>query len=541
MENKTPEPLQRRPEARAFKIEDLLTDVRQGRVRIPPFQRALKWERKNALELLDSLYRGYPVGTLLFWETSALPSEMHFGAVTISAAARSDALWVVDGQQRIVSLARVLLSSEPDVDSFALYFDLEQALFLPPPSLAARSADPSRWLPLTEVLDSQRLMQWLLSKAPMPTQRTEHALQVGKRIREYDVPAYLVRSEREDTLREIFGRINSAGKRLEAPEVFDALHGARQGARPATMGQIGAELARLGFGVMEDKILYRLLRVLHGADANERLAEGPLRLTQAEAAEAYRITAEVAATVIQFIRQDVGIPHYSLLPYKQPLVTLGKFFHQFPTPHPRSRALLVRWLWRGILNGAHRGDTVSSLQALERIVSGNQDQSVQRLLAMVGERPKAEPDVGQRFNFRFAASKLQALALLDMKPRHLETGQILDMDALLATTPAHGLLPPLLSQDHQGLFQSVANRLVHPAEPGLRRTLCGVTDPLILASHGISLEAHRALREGNASQFLSLRTETLRPAMQRFFEHHARWDDLDRPSLTSLIVADGDD
>lgn len=132
-EPQDPEALERRPEARTFKVEDLLAEVRLGRVRIPPFQRGIRWKWQDAAKFFDSLYRGYPVGTLLFWETDAEPAEVHFGSVHISAQARTDALWVVDGQQRLVSLARVLPAPEPDADGFALYFDLDQRSFVRPP------------------------------------------------------------------------------------------------------------------------------------------------------------------------------------------------------------------------------------------------------------------------------------------------------------------------------------------------------------------------------------------------------------------------
>ncbi len=77
------ESLERRPEARAFKVEDLLGELRRGRMRIPSFQRGLRWERGDAAKLLDSLWRGYPIGTLLFWETRAEAGEVTFGTVRV--------------------------------------------------------------------------------------------------------------------------------------------------------------------------------------------------------------------------------------------------------------------------------------------------------------------------------------------------------------------------------------------------------------------------------------------------------------------------
>ena len=54
--------LPKKPVARTEKVEDLVEMVYRGRVRVPWFQRGLKWEAKHVQELFDSIYRGYPIG-----------------------------------------------------------------------------------------------------------------------------------------------------------------------------------------------------------------------------------------------------------------------------------------------------------------------------------------------------------------------------------------------------------------------------------------------------------------------------------------------
>ena len=534
------EALERRPEARAFKVEDLLGELRRGRMRIPSFQRGIRWERDDAAKLLDSLWRGYPIGTLLFWETNAEAGEVTFGTVRVGGGTRNDALWVVDGQQRLMSLARVLLAPEPDRDDFALYFDLDKLTFVAPPK--DRAVDPSRYLPMTEVLESERLMQWVYQHTAGEPVRRERAFTVGKRIREYEIPAYLVRTEREQTLREIFGRTNSSGHPLKQSQVFDALNGARGQGRPASLRQIASELASMGFGSVEETLLYRLLRVLQGKDVIEGKGEGPLRLDDSDAERAYRETAEAAKRVIQFLKDDVGIPRYDLLPYKQPFVLLGKFFHLYPDPGARSRQLLERWVWRGALTGTHRGDTVSTRTTLDRIVEGNEEISVQRLLELVKGRPSAVPDVNEAFSFRFATSKLLALAMLALKPRDLDNGVLIDTDQNTGAEEQDFPMPPIIAKHPtaNNALKSTANRLIHPHRPKLRQQLARVQDPEVLASHGIPEAAAQALHDGDVIGFLSLRADHLQRHCEKFFAQHARWEESDRPSLAALLVEDED-
>lgn len=536
-----PELLAYRPEARAFKIEDLMLEITLGRLRIPTFQRRLAWDRSDSRKLVDSLYRGYPVGTLLFWQTSAPADQWRWGALEIRADERQDAWLVVDGQQRLVSLARVLLTSDTQSEDFALYFDLDSSEFVFPPSQGAVEEDASRWLPLNRVLDSEKLFEWLYEKEPSK-ERRERALQLGKRLREYDIPAYIVRSESEGTLREIFGRLNSMGKRLEASEVFDALNGARNGQRPSTLSQMALELMQsTNFGRLDDDILYRLLRVLHGVDVIQSGRDDPLRLDGALAESLYTQTEHAVRLAMDFISRDAGIPHYLLLPYKQPLVTLGKFFHFHPEPKPRSRELLVRWIWRGALTGAHRGDSVSTRTALDHVVAGDEEGSVQRMLAMVGRTEPSLPQVQDRFHFRYAASKLQALALLDLAPRDLESGEVLDIASLLnyreeKKDPPY---PTIIKStaDMLPLLLTGANRIAHPNRPGLRKAV-EEADMAILASHGIQEPALRALQRDDLAEFLKQRARHLQTRFAEVFARQARWQDSDRPSIGALVITD---
>ncbi len=535
--------LDRRPEAKTFKVEDLLDQVRQGRMRIPPFQRGLRWEPSDAVELLDSIYRGYPVGTLLFWETSAEAGEVRLGSVLLAGQARSDAWWVVDGQQRIAALVRSFLGTRHDGDEFALLFDLEASVFVTPVARLKLSGPDSRFLPLSEVLDSERLMHWVFSHAPDDMARRTRVFGLGKRLREYEIPAYIVRTDSEQTVRKIFERSNRTGKRLKDSEVFDALNGVRSSARPASIGHIVTELGALEFGQIDEKLLYRLLRVLQGADLASHAGKTPPRLGDDEATQLYGLTASVARQVIEFLKVDARIPHFALLPYKQPFVTLGKFFHLHGSPSPRSRELLARWLWRGALTGAHSGDTVSTRRVLDAITADDEAGSVQRMLGAVEKRSSEGLGNHGVFNFRHATSKLEALVLMDLKPRHLHTGEVLDLTqpSGRATTEMSSMFPQIYKVDgldRNDQYLTVANRIAHPGQVGLKRMLAAVNDPAVWLSHGINADAAQALKAGRLDEFLGFRREYIMCHAQLLFSQRTRSDESDRPAIAELMLAD---
>lgn len=527
--------LERRPEARSFSIEDLLQEIRSGRIRVPKFQRGLNWENVDRLNLFDSIYRGFPIGTLLFWKRQAEAGKVELGRFVVDAEARSDALWVVDGQQRITTLADVLLVGPgPASEGRTIRFDLEDHTFAY--GNAAQKAPP-RWIPLSEVHDSARLLAWAYANQ-LQGQELAAALDLGKRLREYQVPAYVVVAMNEEVLRQIFDRTNSSGKALTAAEVFDALHGAQTPGEPASLREVALELRDLGFGEVEQDLVLRALLAVRGRDP----ARGFRQIPREDVPMALAETASALRQAITFVKTVAQFPHIELLPYTLPLATLSYFFHEHRGPGPRTRWLLTRWLWRGAISGAHRGDTVGLRRTLKAIVPGDEERSVQNLLAEAGERA-SEPPVLRPFKFNHARTKLQLTALAALGPRHLETGAELDIGDLCARPngPAVRLSPKNRFPEDEGL----ANRLLHPPMTGLslRKRLTRCEDETVLRSHLVSREAWEALKREDFQAFLRQRELDLQKYVESFLDAKAEWDasDRDRPSLASLVVTDEDE
>ena len=95
---------------------ELVAWAQSGRIRVPQFQRSYRWDSEDAERLFDSIFRGYPIGNLLMWRKPAPAAEISLGELRFTAPERSDALWVVDGQQRLTTLIGALTASEETVD-----------------------------------------------------------------------------------------------------------------------------------------------------------------------------------------------------------------------------------------------------------------------------------------------------------------------------------------------------------------------------------------------------------------------------------------
>ncbi|RKH10602.1 DUF262 domain-containing protein [Corallococcus sp. CA053C] len=555
-----PSPLTRRPETKSFSIEDLLDRVRRGEVRIPDFQRPLRWTAEDVRDLLDSVYRGYPIGTLLFWRREAPAASVSFGPVRIDAPSTSQGLWAVDGQQRVTALAGVLLhpayGDEPGRDDFHLYFDLETEELLPP---SGDAAPPPHWLPMNEVLDSESLLNWL-NRYPSREAHPEHiraAIRLGKAIREYQVPAYVVDTTDEKVLRIIFKRLNTAGRPLTDEEVFNALY---VGSRSLSLESVTQGLRELGFGAVPESLLLRAVLAVRGLDFT-RGYQQQLRQDD-DFTETVQRTERAMRDAIVFLKRDAFIPHLKLLPVPEnSLVLLTRFFQLHPEPSPRSRELLSRWFWRHVVFG---GWVLKPAEALEVVsaMRSDEERSIQALLAQVPSpliRWWMESGLPVIPNPGGTQPPLvMRTALLSLQPRHLVTGAVLDPGAVLDAEP-DGFVPivplpgspewPLSMVPGPRTFRLVGgapfNYLFHPslAGPSPLAVLQGQPPPdaEVLASHGLTPAMLDGLAQGTPDLFLQRRRVQLEPVLRQFIEARTRWEDSDRPSLQSMIIDDGED
>jgi hypothetical protein len=92
-----------------YSLTHLIEDIKHGNIALPDIQRPFVWKAAKVRDLLDSMYRGYPVGTLMLWETGADVGTRQVGGGDSSKVAK---LLIVDGQQRLTSLFAVI-TGEP--------------------------------------------------------------------------------------------------------------------------------------------------------------------------------------------------------------------------------------------------------------------------------------------------------------------------------------------------------------------------------------------------------------------------------------------
>lgn len=207
-------------------LKKLVEDISMGEIGLPDIQRPFVWPMTKVRDLFDSMYRGFPIGYLLFWENGCSDTHRTIGAAPKQKVAR---LLIVDGQQRLTSLYAVMkavpvitkdfksqrikiafhpLSEKFEVSNAAIEKDVE---WIPDISIL--------WQPDTKPHAFKRKFLEKLGKRRPLTVEEEDIIheRIDRLIKleEYPLTALEISSSvDEDKVSEIFVRINSKGTPL---------------------------------------------------------------------------------------------------------------------------------------------------------------------------------------------------------------------------------------------------------------------------------------------------------------------------------------
>ncbi|WP_406084524.1 DUF262 domain-containing protein [Streptomyces virginiae] len=546
------------PSATTYELEDLISLAWRGHIRVPHFQRDFRWGTQDVIRLFDSISKGYPIGNLLLWERRSGPGPVTLGTLEIEAPAADNALWVVDGQQRITSLANALHPAGNDHPPFAIYYDLAMREFVARPKVLEAAH-----IPLPVLFDLDRLLDWFSGVGQESSEYFPEARQVAKRLRQYKVPAYLVRQDDERVLTDIFDRMNNYGKRLSRAEIFSALFAGPEedSADRLSIPRIAEQVAaRSGFGTIDANTVLHAILARRGPDPTRDIRsefDDSSRRTAPEFPGEDRDTAygqgeQALALAISFLQEKAGVPHASFLTYKALLVVLTRFFAHFPNPRQRNLELLRRTYWRVSVSGpaVFKGSFTQMSRILCAVIKpGDEDASVSGLIDSMASARRVMPNV-ERFRTNEATGKIILCSWWALRPRSPITGSPYDAGELTnllgeqstAAVSVQYVFPRGLDSRRQ-LW--AANRLFMPGqlETGdaflerMAQQPMDLDDEVwdgILASYVLDRSMMDSLSRGERDAFLVARQKKAEDQLHKFLSQMAEWEYEDTPALDSL-------
>jgi hypothetical protein len=546
-----------RPTAITYDIEALVKMAWDGKIRIPHFQRDFRWSWEDVRKLFDSIVKGYPIGSLLLWTRLAKAETIQLGALRINAPALSDAFWVVDGQQRLTSLANALHPDGRQQSRFAIAYNLQDEDFVHTPSIE----DPYI-IPLPVLFDLQQLLKWF-AKYPNISEHLDAATSITRKIRQFEVPAYLVSQEDPKVLQDIFDRMNNYGKRLSRAEIFSALNAGDEEDKDKSLSFEGIADRidiDLQFGRIDNDTVLGAVLARRGTEVRRDIRNEFTGEDDEGKDVAYHAGEEALRRAVIFLQTHAGVPHVSMLAYRYLLVVLSRLFAFYPEPDARNLQLLRRWYWQAAVAGPERfrGGTPNAARLLcTQVVEDHLSASVQGLLAAV-RRPVGPSLDLSRFATNEASTKMLLCVWWSLKPRNPITGEPYELadlaDALADQQTARSAVRYLVPRSAIPLEKRpwAANRALMPGLEVDGREVSVLISrppidldeelwPVVLESHSITPEMSLLAYSERFQEFIRLRQELLEESAANFLRHMAEWEFEDTPPLSSLIIEDDDE
>lgn len=332
-----------------LKIKDLISEMSQGNIRIPEIQRGYVWKRSQIAKLLDSIYRDFPTGSILLWDTmetikfKELKTELGKGVKPDFAPKI-----VLDGQQRLTSLGRVFDKHTSKQDR--ILFDVITEAF--EPYSPRNNADP-RWIDVTEMLTEQLTELDVLEKLEesnvLAANDRDAKKQIHSRlkqlssIREYQYPVEIVREDNLEIVTEVFIRVNSGGTRLREAELALArLAWKLPGSIVGPFEQLEDACVDRGFD-LDARFLMRSLISVATGQSRFRDLKSFWHRPASEIEEAWNRTAKGVKLSLDFVEGNVGIPGSNLLSSHFTLFPLVVIFANRHHLTGEEAGILRRW------------------------------------------------------------------------------------------------------------------------------------------------------------------------------------------------------
>lgn len=357
------------PENLPKKYQALFLDIDRGEIKLPMFQRDFVWDKEQTAKLIDSILKGFPIGTFIFWKTrDELRSYKNIGNHKLPETPKGDyAHYILDGQQRITSLYAVrkgirITREGKEIDYRDIYIDLEYdaeqdeqiAVAGKPTRNIKGNVEEKRGISIHDALT--RSMIDLEDDHTKAERKLIDAYQ--RALTSYDFSTIVIKDYPIEIACEIFSRINTGGKVLSVFEIMVAkTYDEAQGFDLAKQYDIlrdGTDdddkecLRAAKFETIPATVVMQSVAAITTKQVRSR---DILKMKREDFIKNWQPMKDALFESVDFLRHKLRVPVSQILPYPAVLVPLTYFFHKTKNKKPTSKQskLLEQWFyWVGL-------------------------------------------------------------------------------------------------------------------------------------------------------------------------------------------------
>lgn len=361
------------PEPVTKQFSSLMVEISDGKLKIPQFQRDFVWDIKKSAGLLDSVIKGYPVGSFIFWKTrERLRSVRNIGNLNLPEPTAGDYVnFVLDGQQRITSLFAALKGetiereSGKKEDFSEIFIDLE-AKEEDGEKIVTTETDGKEDGQLIKLTDLLHGGITFLNRYP---QKYHGKLENYKnRITSYNYSIIQVDEAPIDVASEIFTRVNVGGRPLSVFEIMVAktYDYDKNFDLAEKFDALIDSLRVLNYETLSNATVLQLAALLIKKECKRKTI---LDLDKEKFIELWDSVANSVQNAAEYLRNCYRIEVSRLLPYNALIVPFAYFFyHHEDRPTGDKQKYLEDFFWRVSLSGRYSSSLESKLaQDIKRI------------------------------------------------------------------------------------------------------------------------------------------------------------------------------
>ncbi len=364
-----------------FSIRKIIDKISSGEIRIPSFQRGFVWEPDSIAFLMDSLFKGYPIGAALLWRTKEkLVNERQLGRFSLPEPIKDYPIdYVLDGQQRLTSIFSVFqteLVPEEDMNWKDIYYIFKDGLqnqesrFIP---LSADEVQTDKHFPLSVLFDS---VKYRKATENLDDDKKKEIDKLQEVFKEVTIPIQLMETDDKSIVAIVFERVNRTGVPLNSFQLLTAWSWSTDFDLQSKLEELSEELFGCGFdGIAEDQNL--LIKCFTGYILNDTSPGALMRLTGDMIRDNFEEIKNGLKSTIDFLKQQLNLYSIQYMPYPAMIVSFVKFFGSCNISGKRytdkQRRQLVTWFWRNCfarryssgVNDAHKTDIASMIRLRE--------------------------------------------------------------------------------------------------------------------------------------------------------------------------------
>lgn len=364
------------PETAPKKYSVLIHEIQQGTIKIPKFQRDFVWSIDKTAGLLDSILKGYPIGTFILWETSKRINDIkNIGNLSLPATpADRKVQYVLDGQQRITSLFAAHLGAQiqkAGEKKSADYKNIVVNLGNDHDQVVTAEPDGERHISLHEVL---RLtgsgMRQLSNSNRFTDAELDKIGEYSEAFKTYEFSTVVLKKNDVDSAIEVFTRINTGGQTLTLFEIMSATtyDEKQKFDMQAKWEELIKDLRDVKYEGISSTVVLALLSITI-SKTKECRRKTILALGRQDIIDKWDAAVSALKESIDYFRTAYRIPVSQLLPYDSLLVPFSYFFYRAERkPRGEERKHLEEFFWRMSLSSRYSSATESKLaQDIKRI------------------------------------------------------------------------------------------------------------------------------------------------------------------------------